>query len=523
MSVDKKAALVVVEMTTELLEHRNWSTMQMIDDLLERLKSEGHMPAGLAIAESGNAAIGRDISLGEAHSAAVTEYWTLLFVVVLLLLIYRAPFLTLVPLTTMFVAVQIALHLLALSAKFGLTTLFEGMQTYIIIVMYGTGVDYCLFLVSRCKEELDSGADVRQAVGAAIGKVGVALTASAATVAIGIGMMIFARFGEYHHAGVAIFFSLLVGWGAALTLTPSLLRLLGKWAFWPSRAAGPQTRPSLWDRLAGALQRRPGTILLGAMIMMVPFAIVAGLHGNDLDYDLLKRLPADAPSNTGTMIFRDHFPEGMTSPIVVLLDKPGFDFQSDQGQDAIQTLTQGLMARREELGLADVRSLWRPLGTSQAAQDVTDQEAADTAIDPEQEAVKFYVNHGDATQLQLVLKDNPLSRENLDRMDKLESVLRAELPAPIKDANYHVLGFTSSFHDLRAVTRADQTRIELLVVASVFLILMALLRQIAVALCLIVSVLLSYFCTLGVAFTLFGRSIPRVSTGSIGRCRYSCS
>ena len=48
-------------------------------------------------------------------------------------------------------------NLLALLAQAGYLTLFAGIEIYITILAYGAGVDYCLFLMARCREELDAG------------------------------------------------------------------------------------------------------------------------------------------------------------------------------------------------------------------------------------------------------------------------------------------------------------------------------------------------------------------------------
>jgi len=105
-----------------------------------------------------------------------------LLVITLLVVIYRAPLLALIPLATVFLAVQVSVNILAILAGAGHLTLFQGLQIYITILAYGAGVDYCLFLTARCKEALDHGQSPPDAVGAAVGGVGGALTASAAIV-----------------------------------------------------------------------------------------------------------------------------------------------------------------------------------------------------------------------------------------------------------------------------------------------------------------------------------------------------
>ena len=63
---------------------------------------------------------------------------------------------------------------------------------------------------------------------AAIAHVGGAITASAATVICGIGMMVFARFGKFQQAGIGLSFSLMIMLICSLTLTPALIRAAGQ-------------------------------------------------------------------------------------------------------------------------------------------------------------------------------------------------------------------------------------------------------------------------------------------------------
>src|SRR5207237_4395925 len=193
---------------------------------------EKAIPAGLTVDVAGIATAGRDLRQAELQSIRAIDRWTIVIVVVLLLLLYRAPLMALIPLVTVFVAVRIALHLLAMMAGAGILPLDRDIRIFITVLAYGAGVDYCVFLIARYREELESGAAPREAVAAAIAHVGSAITASAATVICGIGMLVFARFGNVHQAGLVIPFALLIVLGAVLTFTAALLRLLGRWAFW---------------------------------------------------------------------------------------------------------------------------------------------------------------------------------------------------------------------------------------------------------------------------------------------------
>ena len=157
ISPDGQVLLVVIELTTEFLSTDNWPTIDKVESFIGNLEQEGKLPSGLEVALTGSAVIGRDRTQAELRSADATKVLTVVLVVVLLVFIYRAPLLALIPLLTVYLSVQLALHVLALLGRAGYMTLFQGMQIYITILAYGAGVDYCLFLTARYKEELDRG------------------------------------------------------------------------------------------------------------------------------------------------------------------------------------------------------------------------------------------------------------------------------------------------------------------------------------------------------------------------------
>jgi RND superfamily putative drug exporter len=535
VSPDRKVMLVVVELTTEFLSTQNWPTITKIEDLVGNLSREGKLPPGVKIAVTGSAVIGRDHTLAQLQSAQSTELLTVVLVIVLLVIIYRAPLLAIIPLLTVFLAVEIARNVLALLGQAGYLTLFQGIEIYITILAYGAGVDYCLFLTARYKEELDAGRTPADAVAAAVGGVGAPLVASALTVMCGIAMMTFARFGKFREAGFAIPISLFLVLLATLTFSPSLLRLAGHWAFWPQRdGAG---RPPLaarhpylgwllrdgalhrgWERMGNLLARRPGAAWLVCVGAMLPFVIAAAVLRNDLSYNLIGDLPTSAPSVAGTRILQKHFPAGITGPLSILLVNPHMDFDGPQGKETVARVTDRLSQERQEFGLADVRSLTAPLGITSAAQRGlaefhVPKEARQELV--EEAAASHYVTDlGGSTKigtrLDLVLTQGPFAQESVSDLDRVERAIRGAVPAGTR---LYVSGPTASVRDLATVMSQDRTRIQLLVLACVLVILVVLLRRLVIPLYLLLSVLFSYFCTLGVAFLVFWLLDPHGFTG----------
>src|SRR5262249_34655776 len=248
----------------------------------------------------------------------------------------------------------------------------------------GPGVDYCLFLTARYREELDQGASPCEAAKKAVSGVGDALTASAATVICGIGMMYFARFGQFRQAGLAIPFSLVIVLLATLTFSPSFLCLVGRWAFWPQRerterrGAPPHLGgwlslmgdlQRLWNKIAQLVLEKPGTAWVATVIALVPFAAIAVVLYNHVSYVLVGELPANSPSVSATRMLPEHFPAGMVGPTTALLVVPDLDFGSPQGRTIAGRITDEIRSRKDQLDVADIRSLTAPLGTRSTAKE----------------------------------------------------------------------------------------------------------------------------------------------------------
>jgi putative drug exporter of the RND superfamily len=521
ISPDREASIVLVSLKQGFLEPSAWSAVDAIERQISRLRDEGRIPAGLQVDLTGSAAIGRDVMRAEARSAEATRAGAILLVVAILLLIYRAPLLLCVCLATVYVGVNLSLHLLALLAQAGVVNLFEGAQIYVTVLGYGAGVDYCIFITARYKEELARGASARAGVANAIGHVGAALTASAATVIVGIGMMALCSFGKFRAAGLLIPLAVGVVLLAALTLSPALLALAGRWAFWPhfppaDNNNGSSTSPHgdplnrFWQWIGRLLLRRPGSIWLGALAALAPFAVVGVLWRGDMDYNLIDNLAVNAPSARGTQALRKHFAAGLLGPTTVLVENHRLDFHDQEGEKLIASVTAALKNRSDELGLADVRSLTAPLGVAPAAAQAfaTPGRARETIERVVHEgAQRYYIGaegNGHATRLELIFVDQPFANDSIDRLGQVERALGDSVPAPSRPSTrLFYSGATANLRDLEAVTARDQRLIGYLVPAAVFVVLSILLRRLAVALYLILSVLFSYLATLGVTVAVF--------------------
>ena len=187
------------------------------------------------------------------------------------------------------------------------------------------------------------------------------MTASAGTVVCGLGMMGFAEFAKVRSGGPAIAVSLVVALLASLTLTPALLRLCGRFAFWPvglPQRGSADNRPGVWDWLAGHVVARPLLIWGVAVLALLPLACILGARGAIQLYRATGELSPQCGSVQGLAVIQRHFTAGEVGPVTVLLESD-IDWDTPRGRAAVDYLSKGF-GRLDNV--AEVRSLTQPLG-----------------------------------------------------------------------------------------------------------------------------------------------------------------
>lgn len=541
-SRDGQAALIVLLVANEFMAIDNIHLLDAVQEVLDDVRGSADFPQGLQLEISGSAAIGGDTLRATQESIANTEVATIALVVIILLLVYRAPVLIAIPLITIALSIVVSLGLVAAATQlnnlpgFGWVDfkVFKTTKIFVFVILFGSGTDFCLFLISRFKEELHHGRQQADAVAAALGSVGEALAGSAMTTILGLGTMVFADFGKYHNSGPALSLCLAVTLLACLTLAPALLRAVGPIVFWPfaeshrppatrqtaTASAGETPAPSdaaddepvsagkFWEGLSRGIIARPGLILLTSYLLMAPLAY-RGLHIHT-SHDLTEELRPDRPSMIGLRLLRKHFPAGDLGPITILAEREGAEFDKPAGGRQIADLTRLLYNLP---GVDSVRSLAEPLGDkpSKSRNVFNSEYRRKLAITRHPRTKAIYLAQapqleGDVTRLDVIPKDDPFSFDAIGVLDEIDRRL-TELANDPSSAWYGTrfvyAGTTAGVRDLQAVTDSDQTLIQRLTVIAVLGVLIVILRRPVVCFYLIVTVLFSYLVTIGATEAIF--------------------
>ena len=252
-----------------------------------------NVAAGLSFHVAGPVATNVANQASSNKTGNKVQSFSFLFILVLLLLIFRsflAPLITLAPAG---IALVISMRFIgALGAHTGLK-ISEITELLLIVLMLGAGTDYGLFLVFRTREELRNGLATKEAVAHSMARVGESISASAATVIVALLTLLLASFGLYHDLGVPLALGIAVMLLAGLTLLPALLAVFGKAAFWPSKAVRPLApgeveRDGWWGRVAARLVARPAITPRGRArlfyraLFCCPRVLLVGLCGSTL-------------------------------------------------------------------------------------------------------------------------------------------------------------------------------------------------------------------------------------------------
>lgn len=529
VSDDKQARLVVLRLANEFMAIRNQPLLQLVRSELQQVRRQltADQQQHLTIQWTGSAAIGGDMLDLARRSIEHTEWYTVALIVIFLVVVYRAPLLVAIPLVSIALSVAIATHVVALLAvpaeqpweelRMGLRV-FTTTKVFIIVILFGSGTDYCLFLISRYREELSGGRAPREALATTLAGVGTALLASALTTVVGLAMMGLAEFGKFRYSGPVIGLCLLVTLLVCLSFSPALLYALGTTPLprWLGGLAAADNRNAvsldrLWNGVSRAVVRYPGALLLLGVVPVLPAAVYGWFSADRVTYDLLAGLPESRPSRIGTSALRRHFPVGESGPVTVVLHQPGTDFSQQQGRQKIYELAAKLY---QVPGVQRVRSLVDPLGEYPPGSQIglTDSQAWRLWLSrPHRKTEAIFVAHTaayprDLTRLEVVLAYDPFSPEALRAVTDIRQLcqsLAGDRTSPWFGATVGFAGPTAAMADLREVTLHDRHRIEVLVVAAVLLVLLVLLRRPVICVYLIVSVLFSYLVTIGLTEAVF--------------------
>jgi len=542
-SQDGEALLINVSLTTSQFGERLQDGRLAVAGIVEAIRGVSGDYPGVQINVTGPGGILADLIKVFGAIDIQLLGATLLVVILILIVVYRSPFIWVLPIISALLANAMAGAVVYALANADIIVLNGQSQGILTVLVIGAATDYALLMIARYREELHHYESHLQALRVAWKGVVEPILASGATVSVGLLCLLLSELNSNRSLGpvgavgivacLVVLLTLLpallaipvvslpllallvpiLGWialevvglepsigpfaaaGGTLALLATILCIVigilravrphsgpfsrdrippGRWVFWPRvPRADDQVDEGkgLWAKVANGVGRRPR---ITWVVTALALAVLAGFTGT---------LKADGISTTesftnaegvdsviGQQVLQDHFAAGLGTPAIVVVN-------ADQVQDvaSVVAATPGVDSVTPFTGA--------PPGPP----------GADQPTEPK-------VVDGRAL-LQVTLSDPADSTQAEDTI----ALLRDRVDS-VPGADALVGGQTAAQLDVDISSMRDRNLIIPVVLVVIFIILMLLLRSILAPVLLIITVLLSYFATLGLCALLFNEA-----------------
>lgn len=397
-------------------------------------------------------------------------FGTVLIVLIFLLVIYRSPILALVPLIGVGFAYLVISPILGALGKAELISFDSQGLAIMTVLLFGAGTDYCLFLITRFRENLWEIKSKKTAIVRSLSSASGAIAMSGLTVIVAMLVLLVADYGSINRFaipfGIAIFIMLL----ASLTLVPALLTIIGRASFFPfiprtedmqeerAKEKGKPVRTKkphnkIGNSVGRLVIRHPWKIAIATLVVL---GILAGISSRiTYTYDTLSSFPDDMPSKEGFEILTDHVNAGELAPVSVITETDD---------------PEAVRAALEELPYAA------------------------TVMDPEQSE-----SNDQLIRIQLELDENPYSNEAMAHIPDIKETVSDTTG---NADSVWIGGQTSEQYDTQQVTKHDEKWIIPIVIGFITLLLLTYLRSVTATIYLVATVLLSFFSALGLGWLI---------------------
>lgn len=445
---DGTAALVVVpldEITDVTAQAERADEMRSI--------ANADLPDGLSALLTGPEGFAVDVAAVFEGADFTLLLTTVIVVAVLLLVTYRSPWLWLVPLVVVGVADGLAGIVATRVAAAAGIELDASVTGILSVLVFGAGTNYALLLIARYRDELRLHEDRRDAMARALRGAGPAIIASGSTVVLSLLTLLFAQLTGNRALGIACATGILIAMLFALVVLPAALVLFGRGLFWPyvpRYGTEGSTERGVWHRLGMLVSRKPVVVAIVGAMLLGGLAF-AGVPQIKIGLSQTERFTAVPEAVVGQNVIAEAFSGGTGSPVVVIANNSNVE-------------------------------------------EVADAAARTNGVD----SVRIGETNGDISQIDVIITASAETPQAFATVEELRDTLH-----DIDGADALVGGLDAQSLDVSTAQTADQDLVIPLILGLVFLVLVLLLRAIVAPVLLLLTVVASFFASLGASWLLF--------------------
>lgn len=319
---------------------------QDIHQTLDSLKVEHYL--------TGQKQINEDMIVSSEQGLKKSEYFTVIFILLILFVVFRsvvAPFIPLLTVGLSYLVSQSIVAFLVDTVNFPISTYT---QIFMVAVMFGIGTDYCILLISRYKEELQHTDDQWEAIVQTYRKAGKTVLFSGLAVLFGFTTIGLSQFMLYRSA-VAVAVGIAVMLIALVTVVPFFMAVLGTKLFWPVRGSLEHKENRFWGAIGRFSLKRPWAALLIVAAVTVPFVIS---YTGNVSFNSMEEIGDEYESVKAYNIISESFEPGESLPSTIVI-------KNDEPMDNAEYMALAEKISREVEktdGVASIRGMSRPTG-----------------------------------------------------------------------------------------------------------------------------------------------------------------
>ncbi|MGP6175220.1 MMPL family transporter [Corynebacterium sp. A21] len=303
----------------------------------------GDPPAGVTTTVAGATSVADALDDGMSADILRAEVIALPLVAILLLFVFGSLVAAAMPLLVGVLSILGSLGILSLIAGVSQINVFS--QSVVTLLGLGLAIDYGLFMVSRFREELDKGRDVRSAVVVTTATAGSTVVFSAAMVAVALSSLLI--FPQAFLKSVAFGAISAVALAALLSITvlPAIFGMLGKnidkWSVRRTPRNARKLEDTIWYKVPAWAMKHAK--LVTAAIALALIGLTFPIIGIKLGGINETYLPPNNETRVAQEQFNENFPQFRTEPIKLVVTGATNDQLVQVYQQA--NLVEGLTAR----------------------------------------------------------------------------------------------------------------------------------------------------------------------------------
>lgn len=443
------------------------------------------VPPGLVVHSAGPA--GLLVALIGSFSGidGALLFAALLVVILILLLVYRSPYLWFFPLLGSVVALGAASLVVYQLGKHDVLTL-NGQSTGILsVLVLGAGTDYALLLTSRYREELHNHDSRLAAMTAAWRRAATPIAVSGATVILALLTLSFGQLNSDRSLGPVCAIGIACAVVSMLTFLPLALTVMSRKVFWPRiPLADHQSSLSthgFWGSISGFVGRHSRRAWVVTSVVLGICAIgVGALSANGLSMSQGFTNQPDAV--LGQAIFDSHFANGAGAPTQITAN-----VAEVPAVIAAAARVPGVATAPGSVCVEPNYAKLASLGT----------ESRHSGVGCLPSILSVAPEHG-RLLIDVTLTSSYDTQQAYNTVVRLRAVVHA-----IPGAAALVGGPAAVNYDTNQAARHDRNLIIPIVLVVILVVLMLLLRAMVAPILLVASVVLSFLATLGISAFFF--------------------